>query len=363
MWKELGASGVLLVIGALWGACAGETHVDVEVNGEMACDDQADCDAWGFGWECAGGACWCPEGTAWCCAQEPGSDSCNRACHSPGACTDEHHVDAPASCEIPEDCPGPASPRCGRPTCVANVCGLALAPEAATQRAGDCVVVKCSEKGEAFDAPDPGDVFNDGNECTIDRCDEVRMSIVNEPYPRGTAPESSGYCDGQGHWVGCLLNADCGHPELICSRGGSCILRHCEDGILSTLQGETAIDCGGPCDPCPSGQPCNQGTDCIEGVCSDNRCARAACDDEVRNGSEGDVDCGGPSCVPCGRKKRCAVHDDCASGVCSLGQCQEQTCGDGVKNGTESDVDCGGVCPPCGTHAARSETSASGEGT
>ncbi|MDF1694261.1 MAG: M43 family zinc metalloprotease [Saprospiraceae bacterium] len=72
----------------------------------------------------------------------------------------------------------------------------------------------------------------------------------------------------------------------------------CDDGIQN--QGETGIDCGGPCTACPT------------------------CDDGIQNQGETGVDCGGP-CAAC------------------------PTCDDGIQNGNETGVDCGGPdCAPCG---------------
>ncbi len=70
----------------------------------------------------------------------------------------------------------------------------------------------------------------------------------------------------------------------------------CNDNISN--QGETGIDCGGPCAPCET------------------------CNDGIQNQREDGVDCGGP-CPPC------------------------QTCYDGVQNQNETGIDCGGVCKPC----------------
>jgi Protein of unknown function (DUF1554) len=71
--------------------------------------------------------------------------------------------------------------------------------------------------------------------------------------------------------------------------------------------------------------------------------AAPACDDNVKNGNESDVDCGG-LCAPCGDAKACSAGPDCASGICSAGTCAIPSCTDGVKNGTEIDVDCAGSC-------------------
>ncbi len=74
----------------------------------------------------------------------------------------------------------------------------------------------------------------------------------------------------------------------------------CNDGIQN--QGETGVDCGGPCAACPP-----------------------SCTDGIQNGDETGVDCGGscPNACPA-------------------------TCDDGIQNGDETGVDCGGSnCPDC----------------
>ncbi len=75
----------------------------------------------------------------------------------------------------------------------------------------------------------------------------------------------------------------------------------CFDGIQN--QGETGVDCGGPCSACPT------------------------CTDGIQNQGETGVDCGGP-CSAC------------------------PTCSDGIQNQGELGVDCGGPCSAC---AASSE--------
>ena len=72
------------------------------------------------------------------------------------------------------------------------------------------------------------------------------------------------------------------------------------------------------------------------------------CDDEVANGEESDVDCGGKDCDPCELGASCTEDSDCDSGVCDeeAELCIEATCEDGELNGRETDVDCGGGCLP-----------------
>lgn len=84
------------------------------------------------------------------------------------------------------------------------------------------------------------------------------------------------------------------------SGGTSACIATCTDGIQN--QGETGIDCGGPCLPC-------------------------SCTNGIQDAGETGIDCGGP-CGPCG------------------------TCFDGIQNGSETGVDCGGTCIPCTTNSA-----------
>lgn len=46
------------------------------------------------------------------------------------------------------------------------------------------------------------------------------------------------------------------------------------------------------------------------------------CANDVVDGGETDVDCGGPSCAPCGADEACLVDDDCATGACTDDQCE-----------------------------------------
>ncbi|MGZ3425661.1 MAG: hypothetical protein ACXVCV_03380 [Polyangia bacterium] len=121
----------------------------------------------------------------------------------------------------------------------------------------------------------------------------------------------------------------------------------CGDNVINGE--ETDIDCGGRiCSSCNSGKRCAVDKDCRSKLCtSDLVCAAPSCGDGVLNGSESDVDCGGPDCPPCGDARICAGDNDCVSRVCNGGTCQAASCSDGFQNGDEVGVDCGGSCPPC----------------
>jgi hypothetical protein len=94
---------------------------------------------------------------------------------------------------------------------------------------------------------------------------------------------------------------------------------------------------------CGVGEFCETTPGANAGICVNE----PNCSDGIKNGSETDVDCGGPTCPPCFPNRSCAVPTDCAFDICTNGICQDP-CQDGVKDFTETDVDCGGgICNKC----------------
>lgn len=92
---------------------------------------------------------------------------------------------------------------------------------------------------------------------------------------------------------------------------------------------------------------CSRTSDCPgELVCyaADRRCYRelptATCDDELLNGDESDIDCGG-DCPACIDGRDCVAETDCESGVCLANTCSSPTCGDGVVNDSSEACDDG----------------------
>ena len=111
---------------------------------------------------------------------------------------------------------------------------------------------------------------------------------------------------------------------------------------------EGDVDCGGSCAAtCEAGRTCGAAADCASGVCTDGLCQAPTCQDLVRNGDETDLDCGGSCPQACATNQACGVDGDCASGVCDANVCAAATCEDGVLNGGEEQVDCGGDCAAC----------------
>ncbi len=157
-------------------------------------------------------------------------------------------------------------------------------------------------------------------------------------------------CDPCSAGQSCAKAEDC--QSQLCS-AGTCIVESCDDDIPNGL--ETDVDCGGPdpdCARCEDGQDCKQNGDCRSNICTDaGTCGtEPTCEDQVVNGGETDEDCGGStSCARCGVGKLCEANSDCKSGLCAdTGLCEAiPTCDDGIQNGDETDRDCGGSNPDC----------------
>ncbi|HEX3765270.1 MAG TPA: VCBS repeat-containing protein [Kofleriaceae bacterium] len=81
---------------------------------------------------------------------------------------------------------------------------------------------------------------------------------------------------------------------------------------------ETGVDCGGTCGKCDLGQGCRSNNDCDEANCTGGVCTAFPCDNGKLDTGETDVDCGGGMCRACAGGRKCLVDADCFSGTCSL---------------------------------------------
>src|SRR5215468_7574560 len=71
------------------------------------------------------------------------------------------------------------------------------------------------------------------------------------------------------------------------------------------------------------------------------------CTDQIHNGDETGVDCGG-SCGKCNIGDHCKINNDCDDANCVAGVCTALPCDNGVKDNDETDIDCGGpMCRKC----------------
>lgn len=169
----------------------------------------------------------------------------------------------------------------------------------------------------------------------------------------------------------------CGLLFLGCGGGGTG-LETCPDGTESVhctpitcadeLKNgtETDVDCGGSsCRKCAAGKSCTGDTDCTTRFCAANKCAVPSCTDRFKNGTETDVDCGGNGCAPCADNKSCAAATDCLSGICTANVCKPYPgscmtnasfCADYESGVTASDVMGSCTCSGCVYSSAKCKT-------
>ncbi|WP_437324436.1 hypothetical protein [Sorangium sp. So ce381] len=161
-------------------------------------------------------------------------------------------------CTADTDCPAPDS-ECAIARCADGGCTtepVASGTSVKVQVAGDCRERVCDGDGAVTEVDDDGDVRDDHSECTVDSC--RGGSPINAPVETGT-------------W---------------CSRAD-----------------------GGLCNPAGVCVQCLVDTDCPTEVCINYVCQAASCEDGLRNGDEGGIDCGGSSCPACGAPARVTSVD------------------------------------------------------
>ena len=118
----------------------------------------------------------------------------------------------------------------------------------------------------------------------------------------------------------------------------------CSNGLKDG--GEEGIDCGPTCTPCIIGcTDQNSHNYNINAQIDDGNCE--TCGDNILNGDEIAMDCGGSLCAPC--IEGCMdenAHNYIPEAQVSSGDCE--TCNDNVQNSDEAGIDCGGArCVPC----------------
>jgi hypothetical protein len=215
---------------------------------------------------------------------------------------------APAvQCQLPSQCG--TNTDCVTFTCNNNQCGqinTMMGVATSNQNAGDCKELVCTGTGGIEAVAKDSDIGSDGEECTKDQCNAG--SQVHPPEDPGTM---------------CSQN-----NGAVCDGAGACV-------------------------------ECNVGADCTSGICTPQKtCAAATCSDMVKNGSETDVDCGGPTCPKCANTKACAQDGDCVSGDCAgtvcVGRADGSSCGmaaqcasDHCTDGVCCDATCAGTCQAC----------------
>jgi DUF971 family protein len=246
---------------------------------------------------------------------------------------------AGSSCEIPEDC---ATMICSGGFCQTPNCydGMQNGDEEGVDCGGtcpnSCVASGCTNNNQCED----GEYCDtDTGQCEMSSCENGVQDTLESDVDCGGSD-----CPPCGDDAACGSDADC--ESGVCDPNTNvCVPASCMDMVLNGDESDT--DCGGSCpDPCPIGGECQNGDDCVDGVCEFNTCVQADCTDMVFNGDETDTDCGGSCVVDCVVGEMCLIGDDCVTGVCDPMTllCAGAICTDMVLNGDETDVDCGGSC-------------------
>jgi hypothetical protein len=193
------------------------------------------------------------------------------------------------------------------PTCTANGAACVQSAECCSTI---CSAGVCSSSAMCF--PDGAMCGTSADccsgTCTNGVCSAMAMCALDGQMCKTSADCCSGFCtsgvcsaqtmcipNGQG----CMGNADC------CSGA-------CTNGVCST-QSMCA----------PNGAMCGTGASCCSGFCTNGVCSGMAntCMDGMKDGSETDTDCGGPTCAPCAVGKTCVVGTDCTGKTCTNGVC------------------------------------------
>ncbi|MFO0664755.1 MAG: hypothetical protein U0174_12440 [Polyangiaceae bacterium] len=226
-----------------------------------------------------------------------------------------------------------------------------------------------TDAGPTADATTPVEIDPNGapggNCVTDDTCQSKLCSGGKCTAPNATDNRTNGK----------ETDVDCGGADATtprCASGKTCLgdsdcaLKTCSKGVCSDPSGsdgkkngtETDVDCGGPAATtprCHAGAKCGSGADCESNVCVGKVCMKGNPFDEVMNDDETDIDCGGTRSPGCAESKSCKVATDCFSGICvsATKKCAAVHPNDGIKNGTETDIDCGGPeAPPCAANLA-----------
>ena len=270
-------------------------------------------------------------------------------------------VDACVQCNVAGDCP--VGTFCKPAACTTNVCGFTNTAVGTDlpggQTPNDCKVLECDGNGGQITSNDNTDVpLPDTLDCTVSACNAGNP--VQNPMPLGTTCDDNGgkVCDNAGNCVACNVNGDC-------SGGASCqnhvcVAAGCSDNIKNGT--ETDIDCGGSCAPCAIGKVCAVLADCVvsTNVCVTNSCTGNVCTatnvaDNTPTAAQTAGDCQEVQCNGAGATKSVANNADVPAS--DGNPCTYETCSSGaISTGNEPiDTICqttkfcngGGACVEC----------------
>ena len=289
---------------------------------------------------------------------EAGSDASpnNENKNDAGECISNCHVDAP--CTVASTCASGVctDSKCADPSCMDGM-------KDGTETASDCGGV-CSACADHLGCVVGGDCISGVCDATTKTCaaptdmDHVQNGTETDVDCGDSGTGEADNAPACGDGLKCNVAADC--LDGLCGANKTCTPASCMDNILNGT--ETAVDCGGLCPACADTLACKVDADCTSKHCdigNTNTCLAPTSSDHIANGNETDTDCGSSGtgenthAGPCPDGEICAKAVDCSDGVCGANlTCAAPTCKDGVQNGGETDIDCGdGIitgCAACG---------------
>eukprot|EP00924_Labyrinthula_sp_SR-Ha-C_P000908 snap_masked-scaffold_7-processed-gene-7.26-mRNA-1 protein AED:1.00 eAED:1.00 QI:0/0/0/0/1/1/2/0/2171 len=191
----------------------------------------------------------------------------------------------------------------------------------------------------------------DGLETDIDCGGRFCSQCSRHKTCRMSSDCAAGLCyNGTCYGFDCFNGLQEASDESDVDCGGSC--RKCEAlGICNSHEDcATDLSCDSETSRCLPNDEETLVKLCIKFSCDFVLYAPRSCSDGVQNNNETDADCGGTECKPCDNLKTCVKNNDCNSGICEevFKICVEETCFNEMQDGEETDVDCGGTdCLPC----------------
>ncbi len=199
------------------------------------------------------------------------------SCGGTNTCDGQGHC---VGCVVASECPG-TDTICQTRTCDINslICGFDNVTDgtpAGTQTAGDCRTTVCNGSGSTRIAVDDTDTPEDNNPCTANSCN---AGLPSNPPLAADTPCPTGFCDGQGHCVTCVSNADCGVDSIClthaCDAAHSCRLGFVESGspvgvqVTGDCQVQQCDGAGLPTSiPDNTDVPADDGNPCTQDVCT-----------------------------------------------------------------------------------------------
>ncbi len=197
------------------------------------------------------------------------------------------------------------------------------------------------EGGDPGECTSPDDCPGTASDCLVITCEDRTCDQVVVAAGASCDDDGGNVCDGAGECVECLNTEDCDANEVCDVPSNTCFPEQCFDGVENGS--ESDVDCGGPdCPGCENGDACVDFGDCVSQFCDNFLCAPCGDDGDCQStdfcdSADNCVAKGDPG-DSCGAPNEC-LSDECADGVCCDTAC-DGTCEACDLVGTE------GTCTP-----------------